>query len=51
VSIQDLTAENVLVWLETLNWEQRNEFFEHLRERYCLECGSDDPGCRCWDDD
>lgn len=37
--------------LNDLTQEQREMFFSQLRSRFCLVCGSADPGCQCWNDD
>lgn len=31
--------------------EQREMFFSQLRSRFCIHCGSPDPGCQCWNDE
>ena len=33
--------------LEDLTCEQRMELFSI----YCLSCGTDNPGCQCWNDE
>jgi hypothetical protein len=31
--------------------DERMEIISELTELFCIHCGSDDPVCRCWDDE
>lgn len=51
---------NLFKNLDVLSFDQRKEiidkFLDKLKERYCLECGTEQRfcgsnGCQCWNDD
>lgn len=31
--------------------EDREECIHQLHANFCMECGSDDPRCQCWNDE
>lgn len=49
-SVVDITRE-LADRLRFESPEMRADVFAALTENYCRECGSDDPGCQCWNDE
>jgi hypothetical protein len=51
----DVTAETlpelIVGLLAGITEAERDEVFSALRDSFCLECGSDDPSCQCWNDE
>jgi hypothetical protein len=37
--------------LAAMTYQQRKEFFDRIREAYCLHCGDADPRCQCDNDE
>lgn len=46
-SEQQTDFQAALDAVRSLTAEQRKELFRH----FCKECGGDDPGCYCWNDE
>jgi hypothetical protein len=49
--LQEQAAQDAVELFECMTAEGRAATFEALRARFCLHCGSDDPGCPCWNDE
>ena len=48
-------TDAVFVGLEKMDFGSRLQFFDRLKERWCLRCGGDGPdgsclGCQAWED-
>lgn len=44
-------CNEVVKTLQTMKQDDREEFFDALRRRFCLECGSDRLPCNCLRDE
>lgn len=41
-------------WIDGLNNLDSNDrevYFNLLKAKFCMHCGSDDTGCQCWNDE
>jgi|WetSurMetagenome_2_1015567.scaffolds.fasta_scaffold411442_1 hypothetical protein len=45
--IKDITFQA----LKQLSDIDREMFIQEYREKYCIDCGSTNPRCQCWNDD
>ncbi len=41
----------VLDYIKKLPIDERDSFFDYLKDNYCLHCGSNDTTCQCWNDE
>lgn len=47
----EVMVASVMELVSVLSHGERGIFLDAFRAKYCLDCGSDDPGCQCWNDD
>jgi hypothetical protein len=46
--------EKIIKLLSDMDWEEREEAMEKIRESFCIDCGNPHrPGniCQCWNDE
>ena len=46
-----MNDDAVIAALMMMLQSERCEFFDKLKDQFCLYCGSDDPNCQCMNDE
>lgn len=44
-------AKGIGAMLKTMREDERDKFFQELRQHFCFHCGADDPRCTCTRDE